>query len=266
MSRGAARYEVVAIRYGWAPSRKSELYYRYGAYGEPDAPQAMDFYFYVLRDGRRTVLVDTGFRPEAAEARTRRFCTTPPLEALARLGVKPDGVSELLVTHFHWDHIGNLEHFSGAELRIPAAEVEFWSDPVSRNPQFREHVDADDIASVLSAHRTGRARAVGADELVAPGIRAITVGGHAAGQQILIVDTDRGPVVLASDAAHLYEELALRRPFAIAVDIRQMYEAYDLLRSMEADGAIVVPGHDPAVTERFPTVGGEADGIAYQLA
>ena len=101
---------------------------------------------------------------------------------------------------------------------------------------------------------------------MAPGIRAITVGGHAAGQQILIVDTDRGPVVLASDAAHLYEELALRRPFAIAVDIRQMYEAYDLLRSMEADGAIVVPGHDPAVTERFPTVGGEADGIAYQLA
>lgn len=259
-------YEIVAVRYGTVQSRKSELFYRFQAYGEADARQDMDFFFYVLRNGPHTIVVDTGFKPEAAAGRGRD-CVTAPREAFARLGVQTARVSELIITHFHWDHIGNLELFPEAQLFVPARELEFWADPVAQNLQFRSHVDDDAIAYVEGAHRQGRAVATGDDQLIAPGVRAITVGGHSAGQQIVVVDTARGPVVLASDAAHLYEEMERSRPFGVVVDVRKMCEAYALLKRLNHEsGAIVVPGHDPEVTTRFPTVGGDADGIAFQIA
>jgi glyoxylase-like metal-dependent hydrolase (beta-lactamase superfamily II) len=260
------RYEIVAVRYGRAQSRKSELFYRFGAYGEDDAPQAMDFFFYVLRDGARTVLVDCGFDPAKAAARGRD-CLIAPREALARLGVRPADVAQLLVTHLHWDHVGNLDQFGDTMLIVPQAELDFWSAPVARNVQFWSHVDDDGIGDVLAAQREGRVVATGDDGVVVPGIRAITVGGHSAGQQVLVVETARGPVVLASDAAHLYEELELARPFSVAVDLKAMCEAYALLDRLRVDdGALVVPGHDPEVATRFPSLGGDADGFAFQIA
>jgi glyoxylase-like metal-dependent hydrolase (beta-lactamase superfamily II) len=261
-----AEYEIIAVRYGRVLSRKSELFYRFGAYGEDDAPQAMDFFFYVLRDDARTILVDCGFDP--AKAATRgRDCLIAPREALARLGVRAADVSQLVATHLHWDHVGNVDLFRDTTLLVPQAELDFWSAPVARNVQFWSHVDDDGIGDVLVAQRDGRVVATGDDEVVAPGIRAITVGGHSAGQQVLVVDTARGPVVLASDAAHLYEELELARPFSVAVDLRAMCEAYTLLDRLHEDaGALVVPGHDPEIANRFPALGGDADGFAFRIA
>lgn len=258
-------YEIVAVRYGSARSRRSEVYYRHHVYGEDDAPQDMDFFFYVLRDGPRTIVVDTGFRPEAAAARGRD-CAVTPREAFARVGVEPSSVDLLLVTHLHWDHVGALDAFTGARWLVPEAELEFWFDPVARNAQFRTLVDDVAMGWIRDARDAGRVTPTRGELEVAPGITAITVGGHSPGQQVLVVDTARGPVVLASDAVHFYEELREKRPFAVVHDLREMYEAYELLQRHERDGALVVPGHDPEVTARFPTLGGAAEGIAVRIA
>jgi glyoxylase-like metal-dependent hydrolase (beta-lactamase superfamily II) len=262
----AASYEITAVRYGTVRSRKSELYYRYHAYGEDDARQDMDFFFYVLRAGARTIVVDSGFDPAQAAARGRE-CLIAPREALARLGVAPGDVAQVIVTHLHWDHTGNLDLFPHAPLLVGQQELDFWADPVARNVQFWSHADPGGIDYVTNARREGRVVATGADELLAPGIRAITVGGHSAGQQVLVVETARGPVVLASDAAHLYEELELARPFGVAVDLQEMCAAYALIKRLRDDeGALVVAGHDPEVSTRFPSLGGDADGFAFQIA
>ena len=258
-------YEIIAVRYGTVRSHKSELFYRYQAYGDPDAAQDMDFFFYVLRRGEEVIVVDTGFRPAAAAPRGRE-CLTAPAQALARLGVDPARVSRLLITHMHWDHIGNVELFEAAELLVPAAELEFWSQPIARNVQFWAHTDPEAVALLEAASRQGRVVATGDQHDVAPGLRAITVGGHSPGQQVLVVETDSGPVVLASDAVHLYEELELERPFGVMVDLREMCEAYALLKQMAAAGASIVPGHDPLVTTRYPDLGGDAAGLAFQIA
>jgi glyoxylase-like metal-dependent hydrolase (beta-lactamase superfamily II) len=259
-------WEVIAIRYGQATLPRSALFHHYGVYGEPDRPQDMAYYLYVLRSGGRTLLVDTGFRPETVAPRPGRSGIVEPPEALARLGIEPGAVSEILVTHFHWDHTGNLRRFPHAALVVPEAEVEFWGSPVARHAPFWSHVDGDDVALLLGAHRDGRARPTGADTTVAPGVRAITVGGHSPGQQVLVVETASGPVVLTSDAVHLYEELELGRPFGIVVDLREMYAAYELVRGFEREGAVVVPGHDPEVLRRFPAVEGDASPFAARIA
>jgi len=259
------RYEITAIRYGLARSTKADLYYRHQAYGEPDGPQTMDFFFYLLRDGGRLVLIDTGFDLGEAERRPGREVVISPQEALSRLGIDPGAVEQLVITHLHWDHIGNLDLFPNAELLVPQAELDFWRDPVARRTQFWSHTDPAGLEVLWRLVEEGRVRGTGADEELVPGVRGIVVGGHSAGQQILVVDATDGVVVLTSDAVHLYEELELERPFAVAVDFRQMYEAYGLLRGLEAEGALIVPGHDPLVSERFPSLGDGAD-FALRIA
>jgi glyoxylase-like metal-dependent hydrolase (beta-lactamase superfamily II) len=98
-------------------------------------------------------------------------------------------------------------------------------------------------------------------------VTAIPVGGHSPGQQVFVVQTGAGPVVLASDAVHLYDEWEAERPFGVIADLVAMYEAYGLLRELQRDlGATVVPGHDPKVAERFDQVSGAPPGLAYAIA
>jgi glyoxylase-like metal-dependent hydrolase (beta-lactamase superfamily II) len=257
---------VVALRYATRAATKSTFFLRYHSYGEPDAPQSLDYYFWVVGEGPDALVIDTGFDP-AAGARRGRTCLFPPREALARLGVDPASVSRLLLTHFHYDHVGNVDAFPAAELLVPERELRFWTGPMASRAQFAEVVEPGEIGRLAEAHRAGRARTMGARTEVAPGVTAIDVGGHSPGQQVVVVETDSGPVVLASDAVHLYEEFEKDRPFEIVADLAEMYRAYDVIRELcRQPGAILVPGHDPEVMRRFPPVGGRAAEIAVRIA
>jgi glyoxylase-like metal-dependent hydrolase (beta-lactamase superfamily II) len=259
-------FEVLAIRYATRATTKSECFYRYPSYGEPDAPMRMDYFFWLLRDGDRTVLVDTGFHPAAAERRGRT-CLIPPVEALARIGVAPESVSQIILTHLHYDHTGNVAAFPDAELVVPQRELDFWSSPAAAHFQFAAIVEPDEVARVVQADRDGRVRRLQGSALVSPGISAICVGGHSPGQLVLVLDGRGGPVILASDAVHFYEELERDRPFEIFVDLEGMYRGYDTLRQLsEQPGAVLVAGHDPAVSERFPGLTGDGEGLGVRIA
>jgi glyoxylase-like metal-dependent hydrolase (beta-lactamase superfamily II) len=265
-STATATYEVSAVRYGTLASRKSDLYYRYESYREPDADASMAYYFWILRAGGRTILVDTGFDPDAA-ARRGRTCLVAPLDALAGLGIAPEDVSTVVVTHLHYDHTGNLHAFPQAELIVPARELEFWTGPYARRAQFASHVEIPDIEVVQRAASEGRVRLTHGTEEILDGVVAIAVGGHSPGQQVTVVESAGGAVVLASDAVHLYEELELDRPFAVMHDLEQMYAAYDLVKDLaESRGAVVVPGHDPDVFVRHAGDGNQHDKVAVQIA
>ena len=262
----AMPYQVIAVRYGTLTAHKSQLYHRYEAYGEADAEVEMAYYFWILRAGGKTILVDTGFDPAAA-ARRGRTCLCPPLEALSRVGVEPEAVSAVIVTHLHYDHIGNLDAFPHAELVVPRREFEFWTGPAAARFQFAAHVEPREVALLAEARRAGRVRLTDGIEEIFDGITARSVGGHSPGQQVTVVSALAGDVVLASDAVHFYEEFELDRPFGVIADLEQMYAAYDLPRELvAAEGAVLVPGHDPAVLARFPALDLQTDGIAVRLA
>jgi glyoxylase-like metal-dependent hydrolase (beta-lactamase superfamily II) len=261
-----ATWEVTAVRYATLASTRDDLYYRWAAYGEPDGPQSMDYFFYLLRSGEETIVVDSGFAP-AAGARRGRTCLTEPAEALRALGVDAAAVERVLVTHLHYDHIGNLELFTGAQLLVPERELAFWTSAVARNRQFWMHAEEAEVAHVAAAHAAGRVTTYGGQTEIAPGITAIEVGGHSPGQQVLVVQSAGGPVVLTSDAVHLYEELEQDRPFGVLADLAEMYEAFSLIRRLgEQPGAVVVPGHDPEVTRRFAALPGVPEGLALRIA
>src|SRR5262249_52544058 len=186
--RHVSVFEVVAVRYATRETTKSECYYRYWTYGEPDAPIRMDYYFWILRGGGETVLVDTGFAPESG-TRRGRTCLCEPLEALRRLGIDPGSVSLVVLTHLHYDHTGNLEAFPDAELVVQRRELEFWPGPMASRFQFAGIVEHAEIDQVLEAERAGRARVIEGKAEIAPGILALDVGGHSPGQQVTVVES-----------------------------------------------------------------------------
>jgi glyoxylase-like metal-dependent hydrolase (beta-lactamase superfamily II) len=261
-----AGYEVLAVRYGTLPSRKSELYYRYESYKDADDDAALDYYFWVIRGGGATILVDTGFDPGAAERRGRT-CLVAPLDALAEVGIRPADVTTIVVTHLHYDHTGNLRAFPDAQLVVPARELEFWTGDFAARPQFAPHAEQADVAYVVRAAEEGRVRLTQGTEEILDGVQVITVGGHSPGQQVMVVESAAGPVVLSSDAVHLYEELELDRPFAVMHDLEQMYAAYDLVHDLERSrGAVVVPGHDPEVFLRHGGGASNENRVAVRIA
>lgn len=246
-------YEVFAVRYASLVKTKADFMHRYEIYGEADAGDAMElaYYFWVLRRDQQTVLVDTGFSPAMAAQKGRTLLTTP-VQALHTLGVSPESVSTVIITHLHSDHIGNLGDFPAAEFTVPRREIEFWTSPLARRAQFAVAANFDEIAQVQRLVADGRVRMTEGTEQLLDGVTAICVGGHSPGQQVTIVTGTEGDVILASDSIHFYEELERDRPFAVLADLGDCYRAFDLLRELAGrPGAKLVAGHDPAVMVRF---------------
>jgi glyoxylase-like metal-dependent hydrolase (beta-lactamase superfamily II) len=258
-------YEVFAVRYGTRVGSKAEIYLNHHIYGEPDAPLGMDYFVWVARNAERTVVIDTGFGPEGG-ARRRRTTLVEPVSALARLGVDAATAPQVVVTHAHYDHIGNLSAFPAAEVLIARREFEFWTGPYGRRAQFAWSTEEAETAHLAEIRRQGRATLVDTAHTVAPGIEMIPVGGHTPGQAIVLVDTAGGQAVLASDAVHYYEELELDRPFAFVADLEAMYRAFDRLKEIIAEpGRVLVPGHDPDVMRRFPADPGLGAELAVRI-
>jgi glyoxylase-like metal-dependent hydrolase (beta-lactamase superfamily II) len=180
-------------------------------------------------------------------------------------------VRQVIVTHAHYDHIGNLAAFPAAEVIMARREFEFWTGPYARRQQFAWATEPAELAHLNDVARQGRLTAADGAHLLAPGIELLTVGGHTPGQVIVLVATEGarsgpGQAVLASDAVHYYEELERDRPFAFVADLEAMYRGFDLIKEITAaPGRVLVPGHDPAVMERFAPLAGAPPGLAVRV-
>jgi glyoxylase-like metal-dependent hydrolase (beta-lactamase superfamily II) len=248
----AAQNTVLAVRYGHRVTSYAEMYLNYSFYGEPDADLDVAYYFWIIRNGSRVTLVDTGFAPEVGDRRRRAHHATPT-QALAALGINPADVDTIVITHAHWDHMGNIGQFPHAELVLTEAEYAFWTSPMAARAHFAAQSEASEIAELARAREEDRVTLFSGELTLAPGVELIEVGGHTPGQLIVLAATsDAGTAVLASDALHFYAEAERDRPFAIVADLPAMYRAYDLLNELAGQpGTPLVAGHDPLVSERF---------------
>lgn len=259
-------YEVIAVRYGAFRSTRRALYASYDAYDEPDGVMLMDYFFWIARNSQRTVVVDTGFDAEVGRRRGREV-VCEPRDCLDRLGIASDSVTHVVLTHFHYDHIGNVDLFPRAQLIASAREFSFWTGRYGRQPVPAAPVELAEVQALERARQEGRLTLVPDEHAEVPGIELLDLSGHTPGQLGVSVQTGGGRVVLASDAAHSYEEYERAMPFHIFSDLEAMYRGFDTLRGLTASpGTVVVPGHDPEVMRRFPAVSEGTADLAVRLA
>ena len=260
ISDGPAR-QVLAVKYGHRVTTRAESYLNFRLYGEPDGDLDIDYYFWVIIDGARVFLLDTGFAPEVGDRRRRAHYTTPA-QVLPELGIAPDDVTAIVITHAHWDHIGNVRQFPRAQLVMTEAEYAFWTSPLAAREHFAAHSEPQEIELLRRAREEDRLTLFTWELTLAPGIELLEVGGHTPGQLIASVTTQgSGRAVLASDALHFYEEVERDRPFAVLADLPGMYRAYDTLAQLATQPRThLVAGHDPLVRARFTRHARETGG------
>ena len=243
-------HEVFAVRYATMPERRRHHNF-IGLDPHDDAPMPIDYYVWLIRNENRTIVVDTGFEPGEATKRGRDLLRLPR-DGLAMLGVDPETVEDVIVTHLHWDHAGTLDDFPRARFHLQDREMIAATGRCMCHPPLRASYSVDYVCNMVRRVFDGRVTFHDGDDELAPGITLHHVGGHAAGMQFVRVMTERGWVVLASDASHFYENMERCMPFPIVHDMAAMLEGYGRLRRHASSPRHVVPGHDPLVMRRYP--------------
>ncbi|MGW3351843.1 N-acyl homoserine lactonase family protein [Nonomuraea rubra] len=245
------QYTVYAVRYAQRDARRGEHFHGYEPGGERSHPTA--YYVWAAVSGEHTVVVDTGIAPERAARVQGLDYRCSPVEALAELGIAAESVDHVVLTHLHYDHTGTARDFPRARYVVQRAELDYWTGSwAERITRERWLLDDGDLAHLTAAVKGGRALVPDGDAALLPGLSVHLVGGHTAGMQVVRVETARGPVVLASDASHFYENIESDRPFPILHSMTGMYGAFDRIKELAGDPGLVVAGHDPLVLERFP--------------
>ncbi len=243
-------YELFALRYAVHRPRAASDNFLDGDPHESASP--LDYFVWLARNSERIVLIDLGFTAESGQRRGRTFLRSPA-DGVRALGIDPLAIDTVIVTHFHYDHIGGHAGFPNATLHVQDREMAYATGRFMTHPRLRAPYDADDVAALVRAVYAGRVVFHEGDWEAAPGIDCFLVGGHTLGLQIVRVTTRRGQVVLASDAMHLYANAAEGRPFPIVHDIGAMIEGWRRARELADSPDHVIPGHDPLVLERYPT-------------
>ncbi len=254
-------FEVYAIRYATVSRRAAENFI--GADPHETAAR-MDYYVWLARNATHTFVIDTGFDEAMAARRGREFLRSPAA-GLAALGVAAGEVREVIVTHLHYDHIGNYALFPGARFHLQDAEMAFATGRYMAERFFAHSYEGDEIVAMVRNVFAGRVEFHDGDAELAAGLSLHHIGGHTQGLQAVRVWTRVGWLVLASDASHYYANMDERRPFPIVFDVARMIDGWRRMRSLVDDPRLVIPGHDPLVMARYAAPAPEMEGIAVRL-
>ena len=248
-----APYRIHAVRYAHRRCTTSEAFYG----DHHNGPMTMDYFVWALTNGAETVVVDLGFTEAVGTRRGRQFLRCPG-KGLAEIGVEAASVKHVILSHFHYDHVGNYALFPHATFYVQDAEMAFYTGRHASQGAFRHSIEVDDICALVRLNYEGRLAFVDGSREILPGIAVHHVGGHTAGMQIVTVAHARGQAVVASDASHYYRNFAECIPFNTLHDLPRMYAAFAKIRELASSEDLVLPGHDPLVLERLTKVG---DGI-----
>lgn len=219
-----------------------------------DLPMPLDYFVWAIhRQGHPPIIVDTGFGEQAAAARGRTI-TRSVVDGLRAAGIDHLLVEDVILTHLHYDHAGGIGTFPNARFHVQDAEMAFATGRNVCDHGVRAPFDGEPVAQLVRKVYVDHVVFHQGDEDFAPGVRLVLAPGHTAGLMVVVCDTARGPVVLASDAAHLYANITRAIPFPIFVDPEDYARAQAKVMGL-AGGSLdhVIPGHDPLVLACFPT-------------
>src|SRR5580658_2515499 len=255
-------HRIYAVRYGHL-DRLSDLNF----IGGDDHAQRMplDYFVWVIRSEERTIVVDTGF-DAAGAAKRGRTLLRPVGAGLAAIGVDAREVQDVVITHMHYDHAGNLPLFPKARFHVQDAEMAYCTGRAMTHAHLSAPFDADNVVDMVRRTFAGRVVFHAGDAELHPGVTLHHLPGHTLGLQAVRVQTERGPVVLASDAIHFWANLTRETPFPIVADVVGYLAALRRLRALAPSVDHIIPGHDPGVLERFPAEPDTVDIVRLDLA
>jgi glyoxylase-like metal-dependent hydrolase (beta-lactamase superfamily II) len=251
------QYSIDAVLYATSPDVPvSEL-----VVGGPESLKsekiAIAMVVWLIRGGGHTILFDSGFhRKTFLKMFPMKDCLSPD-EAVKTAGVQPDAVTDVVISHAHWDHMGGIDLFPKAQVWIQKEEFRYYTGAAWQPGGDHDGIDPEDVKQLVQLNTEGRLHLVDGDNVeIFPGIRVYTGSRHTYASQYLRV-AGTPPFVLASDNVYLYRNLSSHLASATFSDADHAANIANQARMIELAGSVdrVVPGHEGLQFEKFPTEG-----------
>jgi len=263
-----ADYSIWALEFSFLPSYPDPLL----VYGKPDGDRPLSFYYFVVQNDDRVVLIDAGFSDN-------EFCTmsieqygllrfTPPADILPRIGLAPEQVDAIIVSHHHWDHISGIGYFPNADVYLQQREVDNWNAKFSAPPRLAwlynglDPETADDLSRIDSE---GRLRLIDGVHEAFPGITIRPAfDTHTAGSQFVVVEPsdDGDHWVFTGDTAYIYDNIGgpdgtePHVPVGWAQGSQEccVRSTDEMLTAAGDNIQRVLPSHEERLWDRFPSI------------
>ena len=247
-------YSIFAVRYADSPGDLvSEL-----VVGAPkDEKIDTVFVFWLIRGGGHNILFDSGFHHERWFKEWTLINYIRPDEAVKLAGVQPEEITDVVISHAHWDHMGGIDLFPKATIWIQKEEFRYYTGEAWQPGGDHGGIDPEDVQALARLNTEGRVRLIDGDDVeILPGIRAYTGGRHTYASQYLLVEGSPR-FVLASDNAYLYRNLETHMASATFGEADHAANLKNQQRMIQLAGSLdrVVPGHDALQFQKFLTQG-----------
>ncbi len=249
-------YSIQAIRYASSPDVPVSALV---VGGPKDVKVDIAMVVWLIRGGGHTILFDSGFHRDTFLKYFPMKDFLRPDEAVKLAGVKPEDVTDIVISHAHWDHMGGIDLFPKATVWLQKEEYRYYTMEAWQPGGNHGGIDPEDVKQLVQLNTEGRINLVDGDNVeIFPGIRAYTGSRHTYASQYLRVDGNP-PFVLASDNCYFYLNLSSHLPSATFSEADHPANVAAQSRMIELAGSVdrVVPGHDALQFEKFAT---SADG------
>ena len=243
------KYEIYGIRYATLKDFPVA-----GLVAGADKSRKMDIAMMVwlIKSEGRNILFDCGFYRDQFMRQWHPVDYEKPSDALKRVGLRPEDITDVVISHIHWDHADGFDLFPKAKIWIQKDELEYYAGEAWQGHK-RTAADPEDLLGLVKLNIEGRVGLVNGDaQEIIPGITCYIGGKHTYQSQYVGVNTGGGIVVLASDNVYLNENLEKHVPIAATLDAESNLRAQDRMRQLAASPKFILTGHDPAVMKNFP--------------
>ncbi len=247
-------YKIEAIRYAPIPQYPVANL----VMGAPEHEKLdIAMVFWLIRGNGRNILFDSGYHRESWNELFTITDYVRPDEAVQLAGLDAEEITDIIVSHAHWDHMGGIDLFQNATIWIQMAEFEYYTGPAWQEGGRHGGIDPEDLVTLVRRNAAGKLRLIDGDDVeILPGIRVHTGARHTYASQYILVETEP-PYVLASDNCYLYRNMKTKSPVATFTPEDGPANVAALERMVKLAGAPerVIPGHDPLQFQRFQSKG-----------
>jgi glyoxylase-like metal-dependent hydrolase (beta-lactamase superfamily II) len=254
------KYEVYALRF--ASSDTAWPLSLWVDKGPTKDSVNIDFMIWLIKGNGKNILVDAGFLndiPDAKEFDVVNYIR--PDSTLLKLDLKATDITDIILSHPHWDHIDGIDLFPNAQVWMQQDDFYYYVGAAWQKGGFAGGFNKRDVRKLIDKNLAGKLTLVAGDSVqIIPGIKVFTGSKHTFNSQYVLVETGSNKVILASDNIWVYYSLEHMMPASAGgtFDPPGYVKAMRRMKRLVTNSKYIIPGHDARIFSNFPAV---AEGV-----